>query len=431
MIKTGLVLALLLLANSAVFGRTGTLRTRTGITYEGDIRLEAASSLLVLAGTNQPVRVALAEVEQMTLNPDARSETASLPLVAGALPAPWLNRQVGLFGTAGTATFVGGRFIVQGGGAEACQFVYQPIAGNGDLITRISSAAGGEAAAKAGLMARHALTEDSPFLWVAATAAGKGVVLSRATVGKNPPQTASVEFATPGWLKLTRTSNRVSAHTSRDGQKWDLVGAETLLANIPLFIGFAVNSGNSHELNRAVFENVTLNLAPRETAQQAVTLRNGTTLAATIQSVNDVTIKFTSYGRSFSFPMIEVSRLLLRPVAPEKLAALPPGRRGVLLANGDFYDGEITELDGNKVKVNSVLFGPREYSIPKEVAGLVYRDLRSPAMPWLARGSNGTVLQSKSVIPQGDRFLCEDEVVGAFHLPFAELVELKRQRPLR
>jgi hypothetical protein len=426
MIKTGFVLALLAVATNA-FGRAGTLRTRVGKVFEGDVRLETTGSFLVVAGTNPPVRVTLAELELLNLKPEVAVVTPSVvPL--GGLPAPWLSRQVGLFGQAGNAVFANGGFVVNGSGTEAFQFVYQPLAAGGELVAKLTGTTGGEAGARAGLMARTALTDDSPFVWLAAGQDGKAVVLTRALVSKNAPHSMTIEFAVPGWMKLVRIGNRVSLHSSRDGQKWEQVGGETLPANVPVFIGLAVSSGDNHALSRAVFENVALNLAPRDLAQQAITLRNGTSLAATIQTINDVTIKFTSYGRAFTFPMIDVARVLLRPVPAEKLAALPPGRRGVLLVNGDFCDGEITDLDGRKAKLSSVLFGQREYALDKEVAGLVYRDLRPPATPWLARGADGTTLQTKSVVIAGDRLVFEDEVVGAFQFPFSDLVEVKRQR---
>src|SRR4029079_19160146 len=78
----------------------------------------------------------------------------------GALPAGWTNSDVGQVGAAGTATFTGGVFTITGGGADvwgtadAFQYAYSTLTGDGSIVARVATVQNVASWTKAGVMIR-------------------------------------------------------------------------------------------------------------------------------------------------------------------------------------------------------------------------------------------------------------------------------------
>jgi hypothetical protein len=76
-----------------------------------------------------------------------------------------------------------------------------------------------------------------------------------------------------------------------------------------------------------------------------------------------------------------VAVLLLKPFPENKRDWLERDRRGLLLANGDFFECELKELNEQAVAVTSVLFGARKYNVKTEVQALILRGPKPSATP--------------------------------------------------
>src|SRR5262249_39500752 len=83
---------------------------------------------------------------------------------SSTLPTPWAAQDIGSGGAVGSASALNGAFTVRGAGddiwgtADAFQFVYQPMTGDGTLVARVTGIQFTSAWAKAGLMIRQDLT---------------------------------------------------------------------------------------------------------------------------------------------------------------------------------------------------------------------------------------------------------------------------------
>lgn len=406
--------------------RLGIARTRDGRTHEGTAFMDAAGTVMIVP-TNAPrVRIPLDDLAQFTLRPETVPGATTVPQ-PGALPAPWVARHTGNFGVMGSAIVEGKSFVIQGSGVDACYFVHQPLTDTGEVVARVTGVENADPQAMAGVMLRQDLTEESSFIWLAATPADRGVLQTRVTAGKTSPLNAVIEIKAPCWLKLARSGQQITAQTSADGQKWQTVNQTRIFGDKPVFAGLAVASHSNHTLNRATFDNITVTTMPKENGSQAVTLRNGSTVAAALQSVDDISVKFTSYGHAYNLPRIDIARLHYRTVPAAKLAALFPGRRGVLLTNGDFYDGTITAIGNRDIKISSVIFGLREFRLDKEVALVVLRDLLPPATTWQIHLYDGTVLQTKTFTVDTDKLLMQDPAFGQFRVSLSDVAEITRQ----
>jgi hypothetical protein len=64
--------------------------------------------------------------------------------------------------------------------------------------------------------------------------------------------------AAPGWVRLTRQGNVVTAYQSADGTTWTSAGSDTIAMSSSVFVGLAVTSHNTGARSTATFTNVTV-----------------------------------------------------------------------------------------------------------------------------------------------------------------------------
>ncbi|MEO6742369.1 MAG: protein kinase [Chthoniobacteraceae bacterium] len=187
-----------------------------------------------------------------------------------SLKSDFLTGPVGDTGAAGSVQFseADGKFTVKGSGsdiwanADAFQFVWQPVAGDCELVAQIASVQPQFSQAKVGLMIRADFAKDASEVSACLFAANKIQFLSRAGNGKPTTSKDKVAKTAPIWLKLVRKGAVITCYDSADGKAWAENGHETL-ANVegPAFVGLAVCSHVRDQLATAVFTDVKLQKA--------------------------------------------------------------------------------------------------------------------------------------------------------------------------
>lgn len=115
---------------------------------------------------------------------------------------------------------------------------------------------------------------------------------------------------------------------------------------------------------------------------------------------------FTFAGGKFSLSSLRVGVVLFHHLSPKRLARLAGGRRGVLLRNGDFVDGEFQSLTNGVLNVSSVLFGKRAINATLDAAALVVRPVTPITAEFEVRLENGSVVLTRSLefAPDGPQF---------------------------
>jgi hypothetical protein len=109
-------------------------------------------------------------------------------------------------------------------------YVYQPIAGEGEIIARIKSLETTNARAVAGIMIRDSLEARSSFANLALNAGGGAVFQFRQKKDERGATINIAGYSTPCWLKLARRYRGVLARADqsfpvRAGQEVDLAGS--------------------------------------------------------------------------------------------------------------------------------------------------------------------------------------------------------------
>ena len=186
-----------------------------------------------------------------------------------SLPPPWLNADIGSVGYLGVGSFANGTFTVMGSGADiwntadAFQYVYQPLTGNGEIIARVTDVENTDSWAKAGIMIRESLAADSRWALVAVTPTNGVTFQWRSSTGGNCDFSATGGIVAPVWLKLVRSGNTFTAYQSADGATWTQIGSPTILSmGSSVNVGMAVTAHDNTKLNTSTFDNVQVLAAP-------------------------------------------------------------------------------------------------------------------------------------------------------------------------
>jgi regulation of enolase protein 1 (concanavalin A-like superfamily) len=182
----------------------------------------------------------------------SRTSSAVSVTVSGSLsglPSPWVNTDVGSPSLAGSTTSPSsGSFSVTGAGtdiwgtADQFQFAYQPVQGDTQIVARVANVQATDPWSKGGIMIRQSLTAGSQHAAVVGTAANGWNFLWRSTSGGTSFSTHGPSGAAPGWVKLTRVGNTISAYLSSDGATWTALDNEPITMSGTVYVGLVVTS---------------------------------------------------------------------------------------------------------------------------------------------------------------------------------------------
>jgi hypothetical protein len=194
---------------------------------------------------------------------DGSSSGGGVP-AGGSLPAGWTARDVGSTGQPGRASHDGGVFSLEGSGADiwgaadAFQFSYAGMSGDGEIVARVISLDPTDAWAKAGVMIRESLAADSKFAMTVATPANGALLQFREATGGNADLVPGLMMAAPLWVRLSRSGSTFSAALSSDGIGWTSVGGRTIAMAADVLVGLCLTSHTNATTARAAFDHVTL-----------------------------------------------------------------------------------------------------------------------------------------------------------------------------
>lgn len=242
----------------------------------------------------------------------ARSASVTVTVTA-ATPAPtaWLSADIGGVGVAGGWSVKDGTFTVTGSGvdiwdaADSFRFVYQPLAGDGQITARVDSQGATDPWALSGVMIREDLSSASRHAILAVTP-GHGLSLtSRAQPGAMSQYVDGGAGAPPQWVRLTRAGTQITAAESDDGSQWTAVGAATIPMGTTAYAGLAVTSHDNAATMTSTFSNVLVASAGDTTAPVVSSVavgaanQNGASVTWTTDEASDSQIEYgttSTYG---------------------------------------------------------------------------------------------------------------------------------------
>ena len=134
------------------------------------------------------------------------------------------------------------------------------------------------------------------------------------------------------------------------------------------------------------------------TAGASCVLVDGTTLAGRIDGIDDRAVRMTTAAvGAAAVPIDRVGRVCFGPVGGELLGKVPAGGAGLLLRDGDFFDGAVRGFTGATVTMTSPLLGEQTFGTADRAAAVVLRAVGRPAGAWVVRATDGSVLVADTV----------------------------------
>lgn len=134
-------------------------------------------------------------------------------------------------------------------------FVYQTLTGDGEIIARVNEQDATSEWAKAGVMIRQSLTDNSAHSFMAITPFQGPAFQHRLATNENSHNVNKWEARTAKWIKLVKSGGEISGYYSSNGTSWIFLGKNSLTANT-VYIGLATSSATHLVKKKAVFDNV-------------------------------------------------------------------------------------------------------------------------------------------------------------------------------
>ena len=180
------------------------------------------------------------------------------------LPSPWQSQDVGATGQTGSSILGDTTFTIRGAGADiwgtadAFQFAYQTLDGDGQIVARLAGMQNTNSFAKAGLMLRTSVAANSAHVIIDVNPTGNIEFMTRSTTGGSTSWLTGATQAAPVWLKLVRAGSTVTGYMSPDGNTWTQVGQTTITFPTTVDAGMIVNSHDTSTLNTSTFDSVSI-----------------------------------------------------------------------------------------------------------------------------------------------------------------------------
>jgi len=200
----------------------------------------------------------------------------------------WGSTDIGDVATNGSSSFESGTFTIGASGndiwnkSDEFQMVYQEMYGDGVIVAQVDSIVQTNNWAKAGVMIRESLTDDSTHAFMTASANSGISFQRRTTTGGNSSHT-TISGPTETWVKLTRIGDLLTGAYSSDGINWTDVGTTTITMGEKVYVGLGVTSHNAGAITTAEISNVSIStISWKQISGTAVTINNQNSYSATV-----------------------------------------------------------------------------------------------------------------------------------------------------
>jgi hypothetical protein len=135
---------------------------------------------------------------------------------------------------------------------------------------------------------------------------------------------------------------------------------------------------------------------PRLHSLQGLVLRNGSLVKSQVERADDSVVRYhRDRERDLTVSASCVAYIIPQQFPAAMASKVPPGRTGVLLRSGDFFEGDIRYIRDGRVRVSSVLFGLRDFGFWDCVV-IVYHDPSFLPAAYEIRSSDGSVYMASA-----------------------------------
>ena len=147
--------------------------------------------------------------------------------------------------------------------ADGFEYAYIPVSGDGTVTARVASlsSTNTDGWSKSGVMFRETLNPNSTHAIMAVTQSNNEDLQFRTTTGGGSGEGGTGGSPAPMWVRIVRSGTTFTGYRSSDGLTWTSGGTTTISMTDPIYVGLAVCSHNTANLNTSVFDNITMTYA--------------------------------------------------------------------------------------------------------------------------------------------------------------------------
>jgi len=159
---------------------------------------------------------------------------------------------------------------------------------------------------------------------------------------------------------------------------------------------------------------------------RGVVLTSGETIAAdVITRLDGSGVRIVRAGGiALVIPATDLAAVFFRPVSADALRHIPAGHAGAVLDNGDFFEGDPAGLDGNQVKISSVLFGIQSFDVSRQARAVIVQDAVIAAANEIVYLVDGSILLGKTASVSDGRLTIDDARLGSTTIEAATIAHM-------
>ena len=184
---------------------------------------------------------------------------------AAGAGASWSNQDIGAVGVGGSTTVTSASALsVTGAGADvwgtadALQYAFQPLVGDGSIVAHVSSIQNVNAWTKAGVMIRETTDPGSAQAFMLVSSSKGTAFQRRVAPGGVSTSTTGTANTAPFWVRIDRVGTIINAYQSANGVDWALVDSDTFSMAASVLIGVGVSSHTTSAAATANFDQVAI-----------------------------------------------------------------------------------------------------------------------------------------------------------------------------
>ncbi|HZO84927.1 MAG TPA: hypothetical protein VFC26_06925, partial [Verrucomicrobiae bacterium] len=194
--------------------------------------------------------------------------------------------------------------------------------------------------------------------------------------------------------------------------------------------GFAVTGINANALGEkqfAICDNLQAGLSlPANPFRPVVHLQSGSRLMGRIHGATASEVSFMGPLPKSPVALPAVSRIDFQWVPYRFLTFLNEARPGILLASGDFIEGEFKGVKDQRAALSSVLVGVRTYDVNQDVLCVVLRPPAQRPHAFEVSTIDGSRWLATDLQFGHNELIVRDSALGTCRLPIYELAEIRR-----
>ena len=157
--------------------------------------------------------------------------------------------------------------------------------------------------------------------------------------------------------------------------------------------------------------------------------RNGSFIAGAVEAVNDTKVTFANQPAHLFLSTQKTAALFFAPVSFHLAHQLRNRKPGLLLASGDYFEGELRQLHDGRVEMQSILFGRKTFAVGTEALALWLGAPKVDATHFSVQTRDGSVLRAEKIDVQPAGVLVDQPPVRRHRFPLGELAALRRGGP--